>query len=78
MEELCLDQVVVPGFSRYVGRPLGDLDLTRRLGIQVVGIQRDGLARAVAGKHDVLLPGDRLLVLGRQQQISDMVFWLAS
>lgn len=78
LAELCLEQVVVPETSRHIGKSLGELRLMQHLGIQVVGMQRDGAARAVAGKYDVLLPGDRLLVLGRQQQITDMMFWLAS
>lgn len=78
LADLCLDQVVVPSSSRHIGKSLGELKLMQRLGIQVVGVHRDGEPRIAAGKYDVLLPGDRLLVLGRQQQISDMMFWLAS
>lgn len=78
LADLCLDQVMVPPTSRHVGKSLGELKLMQRLGIQVVGLERDGEARIAAGKYDVLLPGDRLLVLGRPDQISDMAFWLAS
>lgn len=75
---LCLEQVVVPPGSRHIGKTLGELRLMQRLGIQIVGVERDGEARIAVGKLDVLLPGDRLLVLGRPDQISDMAFWLTN
>ena len=76
LDELCLDQVMVPPDSRHIGKSLGELQLTRQLGIQVVGVDRSGAGRLTAGKLDTLSSGDRLLVLGTQEQIADMSFWL--
>jgi len=75
---LCLEQLAVPATSRHIGRSLGELKLMQRLGIQVVGIERHGTARATVGKLDTLRAGDRLLVLGTQKQITDMAYWLAT
>jgi CPA2 family monovalent cation:H+ antiporter-2 len=75
-DQLCLEQVAVPAASRHVGKSLGDLNLKGQLGIQVVGIERNGAGRLPAGKYDALSPGDRLLVLGTRKQIADIVLWL--
>jgi CPA2 family monovalent cation:H+ antiporter-2 len=76
--ELCLEQLAVPASSRHIGKTLGELHLMQQLGIQVVGLERNGKGRMTPGKLDTLRAGDRLLVLGTQKQITDMAFWLAS
>jgi CPA2 family monovalent cation:H+ antiporter-2 len=76
--DLCLEQLVVPSTTRHVGRSLGELKLSQTLGIQVVGVERNGDTRVAAGKFDKLNPGDRLLVLGTQAQITDTAFWLST
>lgn len=78
MADLCLEQVSVPAASRYIGKSLGELKLMQRVGVQVVGLQREGVSRLGAGKHDVILPEDCLLVLGRPEQVTDLVFWLST
>lgn len=78
LAELCLEQLAVPENSRHVGKSLGELQLMQQLGIQVVGLERNGAPRTPAGKLDTLRAGDRLLVLGTQSQITDMAFWLAT
>jgi hypothetical protein len=50
----------------------------QRLGIKSWVSNGTVKARIAAGRYDVLLPGDRLLVLGRPDQISGMAFSLAS
>lgn len=76
--ELCLEQLAVPASSRHIGKTLGELHLMQQLGIQVVGLERNGKGRMTPGKLDTLRAGDRLLVLGTQKQVTDMAFWLAS
>ncbi|HWQ90889.1 MAG TPA: cation:proton antiporter, partial [Clostridia bacterium] len=78
LADLCLEQLEVPADARHIGKSLGDLQLMQHLGIQVVGLERNGSARMAAGKLDTLKAGDRLLVLGTQEQITDMAFWLAT
>ncbi len=77
--DLCLDQLAVLWqSSRHIGKSLGELKLMQQLGVQVLGLERNGAARVAAGKFDTLKPGDRLLILGTQKQITDMAFWLAT
>jgi CPA2 family monovalent cation:H+ antiporter-2 len=76
--DLCLEPLLVPASSRHIGKSLGELKLTQQLGIQVVGLEREGDTRLTVGKFDTLKAGDRLLVLGTQKQITDMAFWLAT
>jgi len=76
--DLCLEQLAVPANSRHIGKSLGELQLMQQLGIQVVGLERNGAARVTAGKLDTLRADDRLLVLGTQEQITNMAFWLAT
>lgn len=76
--ELCLEQLAVPASSRHIGKTLGELHLMQRLGIQVVGLERNGIGRMTPGRLDTLRACDRLLVLGTQKQITDMAFWLAA
>lgn len=78
LADLCLEQLAVPASCRHTGKTYSELKLMQNLGVQVVGLERKGEARATAGKFDTLRPGDRLLVLGTQQQIQDMAFWLAT
>jgi monovalent cation:H+ antiporter-2, CPA2 family len=74
--DLCLEPLTVPASSRHVGKSLGELKPMQHLGVQVVGIERTGRARAIVGKFDSIRAGDRLLVLGTQKQITEMAFWL--
>lgn len=78
LADLCLEQLTVPQDSRQIGKSLGELQPPQRLGVQIVGIERNDSERAIAGKFDIIQAGDRLLVLGTQQQIIEMGLWLAS
>jgi CPA2 family monovalent cation:H+ antiporter-2 len=76
--DLRLEQLAVPGTSRHIGKSFGELKLMQRLGVQVVGLERNGATRVTTGKSDTLEAGDRLLLLGTQKQITDTAFWLAT
>jgi hypothetical protein len=52
--ELYLEQLVVPPTSRHAGRSLGGLKLSQTLGVQVVGVERNGDTRVAAGEFDTL------------------------
>lgn len=68
-DELTMETVRVPEGCPLAGRPLRELDLIRRVGVQIGGIRR--------GRHRTLAPsgqdrfevGDELLVLGTHAQI---------
>ncbi|MCS7090812.1 MAG: cation:proton antiporter [Verrucomicrobiota bacterium] len=72
-EELVLETVWVPDQCGWAGRTLGELELVRRFGIQVVGIRRGGNWRGVPSGGERLSPGDELLVLGTHERIGEFV-----
>lgn len=77
-DELTMESVRVPEGCPLAGRPLRELDLIRRAGVQIGGIRR--------GKHRNLTPcgedhfavGDELLVLGTHTQIKSLCGLLSS
>lgn len=77
LEAIGLLPLSVPLVSRHAGTPLSDLELGSRWGVQIVEIQRDGETLVSPGRYETLQPGDRLLVLGTADQVSDLAGWLA-
>lgn len=75
-DEVRMEAVVVPASSRVVGRTLADLSLARTLGIQVAGIDRDGVRVLNPGADERLQAGNELLVLGTPAQIGEFKVWL--
>ncbi len=69
LADLGLEVVPVPEDSPHAGSPLASLNLTRTIGVQIVGIEREGARNLNPGAHDRILAGDRLLVLGLPSQI---------
>ncbi|OGV68599.1 MAG: hypothetical protein A3K19_11500 [Lentisphaerae bacterium RIFOXYB12_FULL_65_16] len=68
-DELTMETVTVPAESPLGDRPLKELDLVRRAGVQIGGIRR-GTERLLSLSGDErLLAGDELLVLGTHRQI---------
>jgi di/tricarboxylate transporter len=61
---------VAPG-SQLADRPLAESRLGAALDLNVVAIIRDGQTRFAPGPDDVLRPGDRLLVQGRQERLAE-------
>lgn len=76
--ELTMEAVVVPEGTPLAGQPLAELDLIRRVGVQIGGIRRGSHRRLNPGGRDRLEPGDELLVLGTQTQIQAFTRLLAS
>jgi CPA2 family monovalent cation:H+ antiporter-2 len=75
-EEVRMDSVDVPEWSRASGRTLGDISPAKNHGVQVAGIRRgDGRILNPDG-HETLRPGDELLVLGTPVQIREFRGWL--
>lgn len=66
-----LVEVLVP--APFVGRTLAELDLRRRLGVQVVAIRRSGAEAAQLPEPDMRLqPGDILFVAGRREHLAKL------
>jgi CPA2 family monovalent cation:H+ antiporter-2 len=65
-----METVTVPSECRLAGKTLLDLDLIRRVGVQIAGIRRgDQRVLAPAGR-EMFNSGDELLVLGTPPQIA--------
>lgn len=64
LEEQVLEAVVMPG-SEMVGKPLGQLMLTRRFGVKVMGLQHQGTQQVQGLRTQRLEVGDMLLLRGK-------------
>ena len=70
-EELVTDTVRVPDGCAMARRPLIELDLIRRFGIQVGGIRHQRTRRLVPAGSDSFEAGDELLLIGSQAKIRE-------
>lgn len=71
IEELSLEVVKVPQGSACGGQTLLELDLIRKIGVQVAGIERNGRRTLTPSGGDRIEPGDDVLALGTQRQLQD-------
>lgn len=76
--DLTNETVGVPPDSRTGGKTLGELDLIRRFGVQLCGIQRGRERRILPDGQTTLEPGDRLLVVGTHDRINEFRGWIES
>ncbi len=58
--------------SPLAGKTLAQSRLGLALGVNVVGVLREGQVRLAPGPHDLLLAGDRLIVEGKQQRLDEL------
>ena len=75
-EEVRMEALTLPDWSRAAGRTLGELSPARNHGVQIAGIHRDGARILNPGAHEMLRPGDEVLALGAPQQITEFKAWL--
>jgi CPA2 family monovalent cation:H+ antiporter-2 len=75
-DELTIESHVVPEGSPAVGRSLIDLDLIRRFGVQVGGIERAGIRRPTPTGSTVIEAQDQLLLIGTPRAIRELVEWI--
>ncbi len=76
--DMVLRPLAVPPASRHLGKPLGDLELATRWGVQVVSIGRNHGTLVGPGRSETLQAGDMLLVLGSLDRIEELAFWLST
>jgi Kef-type K+ transport system membrane component KefB/Trk K+ transport system NAD-binding subunit len=62
-------ELTIPEDSAWAGKTLADLDLRRRQGISVIGIQRGEQRTISPPPEEVLQPADTLLVIGHPDAI---------
>jgi len=67
--ELDVDEVVLPNASEHGGKRIIDLELRKRFGCSIVGIDRQGVVITRVAADIVLYPQDRLLLLGARDQL---------
>lgn len=75
-EEVRMEAVTVPGWSRAAGKTLGELSPARNHGVQVAGVHRGGLRILNPSAQETLRSGDEILVLGTPVQIGEFKEWL--
>lgn len=70
---LLIDWVTLGEDSPGAGRSIAELQIRQRTGMTVAAILRDHEAMVTPGPAEVLRPGDRLVVLGRPEDLSGFV-----
>lgn len=73
--ELTTETIGVPTESINANRTLIELDLIRRFGVQVCGIESDGQRLITPAGRARVLPGDRLLLMGTHDRIQECARW---
>ena len=66
---LLIDWVTLEARSRGANRSIADLAIRRRTRMTVVAVLRDHVPLIAPEPTEVLLPGDRLVVVGRQEDL---------
>lgn len=69
-DEVRMEAVTLASESPMVDRSLKELGLSKKVGVQVAGINRQGIRSLNPGANEVLLAGDEILVLGTNEQIA--------
>ncbi len=68
-DELIMDTLMVPPGCPVAGTPLVELDLIRKVGVQIGGIRHGRNRRLAPAGTDRFAEGDELLVLGTEPQL---------
>jgi CPA2 family monovalent cation:H+ antiporter-2 len=74
-EEIRMEAVTIPAWSRAAGKTLGELSPAREFGVQIAGVHRGGLRILNPNAQEKLRSGDEILVLGTPAQISEFKSW---
>jgi monovalent cation:H+ antiporter-2, CPA2 family len=75
-EEVRMEAVMIPIWSRAAGKTLVELSPAQNHGVQVAGIRRGGLRILNPSAEETLCSGDEVLVLGTPVDIADFKEWL--
>ncbi len=67
-----LERIKVTAYSEYAGKKLMEACLRQKFGINVVSIERADHVIDLPEKEELILPGDRLAVMGDEEQISHL------
>jgi monovalent cation:H+ antiporter-2, CPA2 family len=75
-EEVRMEAIHVPAWSRSAGKTLGELSPAQNHGVQVAGVHRGGLRILNPSAQEMLRAGDEILVLGTPVDIGEFSEWL--
>ncbi|MEO7415406.1 MAG: cation:proton antiporter [Opitutaceae bacterium] len=75
-EEVWMQSLMVPGWSRAAGHTLGELSPAQKHGVQIAGVNHGGQRVLNPSAHETILANDELLVLGTPVQIREFKLWL--
>ena len=75
-EEVRMEVVKLPPWSRAAGRTLGELSLAQNHGVQIAGVNRGGLRILNPRAQETLLAGDEVLALGAPVHTTAFKQWV--
>lgn len=75
-EEVRMEALTVPEWSRAAGRTLGVLSPAQHHSVQIAGVNRGGRRILNPTAQETLYPGDEVLVLGAPLHIAEFKAWL--
>ena len=75
-EEVRMEAVRVPRWSRAAGRTLGELSPAQNHGVQIAGVNRGGVRILNPSAQETLRDGDEVLALGAPVHIAAFKEWL--
>ena len=75
-EEVRMEVLPVPGWSRAAERTLGELSPARNHGVQIAGVRRGGVRILNPTAQEKLHAGDEVLALGAPGQLAEFKAWL--
>lgn len=75
-DEVGMEAINVPAWSRAVGVTLRELSPTQNHGVQIAGIHRTGLRMLSPGAEEMVRAGDDLLTLGTPAAVRGFKDWL--
>jgi CPA2 family monovalent cation:H+ antiporter-2 len=76
LEEVRMESVCVPNPSQASGQTLAQLDVTRRFGVTIAAIGRDGQKYVSPSASQTIESGDWLLVIGTRKKIEAFRNWI--
>jgi len=75
-EEVRMEALPVPGWSRAAGRTLVQLSPARNHGVQIAGVRRGGVRILNPSAEERLHAGDEVLALGAPAHLAEFKVWL--
>ncbi len=75
-EEVRMEAVKIPAWSRAAGRTLAELSPAQHHGVQIAGVNRNGVRILNPTARETMRAGDEVLALGGPAQIAEFKAWV--